>query len=64
MESEPDILIGSIYGDGSAIRPGEGGCLPTLGGGPAGGGNILRRLSTINIFLICALLLTSKITSK
>lgn len=29
MESEADILIGSIYGDGSAIRPGEGGCLET-----------------------------------
>lgn len=28
------------------------------------GGNNLRCLSTINIFLICALLLTSKITSK
>lgn len=33
MESEADILIGSIYGDGLAIRPGEGGCLETLCGG-------------------------------
>lgn len=37
MESEPDILIGSIHGDGLAIRSGEGGCLPTPGGGGGGG---------------------------
>lgn len=41
-----------------AIRLGDGGYVWRHGG------NIPRRLSTINIFLICALLLTSKITSK
>lgn len=35
MESEADILIGSIYGDGLAIRPGEGGCAGVRGGGGA-----------------------------
>lgn len=40
------------------IRLGAGGCSWRHGG------HIPRRLSTINIFLICALLLTSKITSK
>lgn len=40
MESEADILIGSIYGDGLAIRPGEGGCLETLCGGEQGGAAI------------------------
>lgn len=40
------------------IRLREGGCIWRHGG------NIPRCLSTINIFLISALLLTSKITSK
>lgn len=36
MESEPDILIGSIYGDGLAIRPGEGGLSADTGRGRRG----------------------------
>lgn len=31
MESEPDNLIGSIYGDGERLDWGEGGCVETRG---------------------------------
>lgn len=57
MERETEDMIGSIYRDGGrleVVRVGDW----------RHGGNIPRHLSTINIFLICALLLTSKITSK
>lgn len=57
MESETEDLIGSIKRDGERLDWVRVGVWRH-------GGNIRRRLSTINIFLICALLLTSKITSK
>lgn len=53
MESEADILIGSIYGDGLAIRPGEGGCLETLCGGE-GGQYSLTSFHNKYIFNLCS----------